>query len=386
MAHKTVMFHSAAREKVLRGAAQLADAVRVTLGPKSKSVLMQRKWGTPLVCNDGVTVAREFELADAEENHGAQMLRQAAERTGGAAGSLALALDWPGYLIHGTNRPYGIGRRVSEGCIRLHEADIAALAAAAGPGTPVRVVDEEAKLGWSRARRRSAAACRSRSLPERSEQPRLAGDDASPQAGQSRARGLGAFPDRARHVADRGSHYFHTPKAGGRVDRGKPTQVGRALAQLGITHIASYSPEARGRMERVFGTLQGRLPAELRLAGISTLEAANRFLREEFVPAHNARFAVPAAEPGSAFVAHAGAPLGKVLCIQAPREVGRDNCVAWSGRSLQIPAQPHRHHYVRATVRVHEYPDATFAIFDGPRLLARYDRTGTIVMDARHAA
>lgn len=185
---------------------------------------------------------------------------------------------------------------------------------------------------------------------------------------------------------DRGSHYFHTPKAGGRVDRGKPTQVGRALAQLGITHIASYSPEARGRMERVFGTLQGRLPAELRLAGISTLEAANRFLREEFVPAHNARFAVPAAEPGSAFVAHAGAPLGEVLCIQAPREVGRDNCVAWAGRSLQIPAQPHRHHYVRATVRVHEYPDATFAIFDGPRLLARYDRTGTIVADARHAA
>ncbi|MFM8991150.1 MAG: chaperonin GroEL, partial [Alphaproteobacteria bacterium] len=86
MAHKTVMFHSAAREKVLRGAAQLADAVRVTLGPKSKSVLMQRKWGTPLVCNDGVTIAREFELADAEENLGAQMLRQAAERTGDAVG------------------------------------------------------------------------------------------------------------------------------------------------------------------------------------------------------------------------------------------------------------------------------------------------------------
>ncbi len=86
MAHKNVLFHSAAREKVLRGAAQLADAVRVTLGPKSKSVLMQRKWGSPLVCNDGVTIAREFELADAEENLGAQMLRQAAERTGDAVG------------------------------------------------------------------------------------------------------------------------------------------------------------------------------------------------------------------------------------------------------------------------------------------------------------
>jgi chaperonin GroEL len=86
MAHKNVLFHSAAREKILRGATQLADAIRVTLGPKSKSVLIQRRWGTPLVCNDGVTIAKEFELADPEENLGAQMLRQAAERTGDAVG------------------------------------------------------------------------------------------------------------------------------------------------------------------------------------------------------------------------------------------------------------------------------------------------------------
>jgi chaperonin GroEL len=86
MAHKNVLFHSAAREKILRGATQLADVVRVTLGPKSKSVLMQRRWGAPLVCNDGVTIAKEFELADAEENLGAQMLRQAAERTGEVVG------------------------------------------------------------------------------------------------------------------------------------------------------------------------------------------------------------------------------------------------------------------------------------------------------------
>jgi transposase InsO family protein len=101
---------------------------------------------------------------------------------------------------------------------------------------------------------------------------------------------------------DRGSHYFHTPKAGGKVDKSKPTQVGRALAQLGITHIPSYSPEARGRMERVFGTLQSRLPPELRLAEIATVEAANRYLKEQFVPDYNARFAVPAAEEGSAFI------------------------------------------------------------------------------------
>jgi Helix-turn-helix domain len=112
---------------------------------------------------------------------------------------------------------------------------------------------------------------------------------------------------------DRGSHYFHTPKAGGKVAKDRPTQVGRALRRLGIEHIAAYSPEARGRMERLFGTLQGRLPQELRLAGITTLEVANRFLAERFVPEHNARFAVPAAEPGTAFVPYVG-DLAEVLC------------------------------------------------------------------------
>src|SRR5512141_2692433 len=86
MSHKQVIFRSAAREKILRGAAALADAVRITLGPKSKSVLIERKWGKPLVCNDGVTIAKEFELKDPEENLGARMLRQAAEKTGDAVG------------------------------------------------------------------------------------------------------------------------------------------------------------------------------------------------------------------------------------------------------------------------------------------------------------
>jgi chaperonin GroEL len=86
MAHKQILFHSAAREKILRGATLLADAVRVTLGPKSKSVLIQKSWGTPIVCNDGVTIAKEFDLKDPEENLGAQVLRQAAERTGDVVG------------------------------------------------------------------------------------------------------------------------------------------------------------------------------------------------------------------------------------------------------------------------------------------------------------
>ena len=134
---------------------------------------------------------------------------------------------------------------------------------------------------------------------------------------------------------DRGSHYFHTPKAGGKVDKSKPTQVGRALAQLGITHIPSYSPEARGRMERVFGTLQSRLPPELRLAEIATVEAANRYLKEQFVPDYNARFAVPAAEEGSAFIPYAGRPLDDILCIQESRSGGRRLCKVPNTHSMR---------------------------------------------------
>lgn len=175
--------------------------------------------------------------------------------------------------------------------------------------------------------------------------------------------------------SDRGSHYFFTPKAGGRVARQQPTEVGRALRQLGIEHIPSYSPEARGRMERVFGTLQRRLPQELRLAGIAGIEAADRFLAERFIPAHNRRFAVTAAEPGSAFVPFAGA-LAEIFCLQTERVVGNDNCVRYRGRSLQIPEQAHRHHFVKVAVRVHAYADGSLAVFHGPRCLARYDADG----------
>lgn len=181
---------------------------------------------------------------------------------------------------------------------------------------------------------------------------------------------------------DRGSHYFHTPKAGGKVDKERPTQVGRALSELGIEHIPSYSPEARGRMERLFGTLQKRWPQELRLAGITTIEAANDYIREVLIPEHNARFAVPAAEAGSAFVAYAGRDLADSLCIKEERTVGKDNCVAYKRLSLQIPPDRHRHHYVKASVRVHEYGDGTLAIFHGPRRLARYDAQGSLIDEA----
>jgi transposase len=177
---------------------------------------------------------------------------------------------------------------------------------------------------------------------------------------------------------DRGSHYFHTPKAGQKVAKAQRTQVGRALAQLGIEHIPSYSPEARGRMERLFGTLQGRLPQELRVAGITSIEAANRFLAERLVPDHNARFAVAAAEAGSAFVPFAG-DLGEILCAHEERVVGNDNCVRYGGLALQIPAQRHRHHFVKVKVRVHAYADGRLAVFHGPRCLARFAACGRLL-------
>ncbi len=175
--------------------------------------------------------------------------------------------------------------------------------------------------------------------------------------------------------ADRGSHYWHTPEAGGKVDKSNPTQVGRALAHLGIELIPAYSPEARGRSERMFGTLQNRLPQELRLNGITTMQEANRFLRDVFLPAHNRRFAVTPSAHGEAFVPFAG-ELHDILCVHEERVVGRDNTVRYKNRCLQIPDDRHRHHYVKSRVWVHEYPDGRIALFHGPRKLALYDGEG----------
>ena len=175
--------------------------------------------------------------------------------------------------------------------------------------------------------------------------------------------------------ADRAGHYWHTPEAGGPVGKDNPTQGGRALRQLGIELIPAYSPEARGRSERMFATLQKRLPQELRLAGITTMDAANRFLRETFLPDHNRRFAITPEEPGSAFVPFAGA-LDDILCVHGERTVAGDNTVRYKGLALQIPEDRHRHHYVKAKVRVHEYPDGHLAVFHGPRRLACYTAQG----------
>jgi transposase len=185
---------------------------------------------------------------------------------------------------------------------------------------------------------------------------------------------------------DRGSHYFHTPEAGGKVDRTRPTQVGRALAHLGVDHIAAYSPEARGRSERLFQTLQDRLVKELALAGIAEVEAANAFIRTVYIPAHNARFAVEAEQEGSAFVAIPGVDLPEILCEQEDRQVGKDNTVAFHRLRLQIPPSPLRPHFVHARVKVHQYPDGTHAIFHGRRCLGRHDSAGVLQEEAKKVA
>lgn len=179
--------------------------------------------------------------------------------------------------------------------------------------------------------------------------------------------------------SDRGSHYWHTPDAGGKVDKDNPTQFGRAMRHLGIEMIAAYSPEARGRSERAFGTHQGRLPLELAAAGITDMDAANRYLREVYMPAFNAEFACPALEEGSAFVPWIGGNLGDILCEQHERTVGHDNCVRFEKLILQIPADRHRCHYVKARVRVLCYADGNLAVFHGPRKLADYNHEGKML-------
>ena len=175
--------------------------------------------------------------------------------------------------------------------------------------------------------------------------------------------------------SDRGSHYWTTPEADGKVDKNNLTQFGRAMKQLGIDMIPAYSPEARGRSERMFRTHQERLPRELALAGVTDMASANHYL-EAYKANFNAEFMQPAMEQGSAFVPWIGGSLDDILCEQFERIVGNDNCVRFDNLVLQIPADRHRCHYVKARVRVNRYPDGRLAIFHGPRKLATYDAQG----------
>jgi len=182
--------------------------------------------------------------------------------------------------------------------------------------------------------------------------------------------------------SDRGSHFFVTPKAGEAVDKTRLTQVGRALRELGMQMIPAYSPQARGRCERTFGTWQNRLPQELRLAGITGLAEANRFLREHYIGAFNRQFARPAEMPGTAFRRCGRKDLDGVFSVQTERVVGQDNTVAIRDRWWQIEKSRWRHSLAGQTVTVHDHLDGRVTIRWGPHVVGQFDAAGAALCAA----
>jgi hypothetical protein len=181
---------------------------------------------------------------------------------------------------------------------------------------------------------------------------------------------------------DRGSHFCHTPKAGGPSTTAHTGQVSRALKVLGIDQILARSPQARGRSERAFGTLQGRLPQELRAAGITEYPRANDYLEKTFLPDFNRRFTVEPASSASAFVPLVGVDLELVLSVQHSRRVDNDSTVSFEGIRLQLPPTAQRAHYVRCEVTVHEFPEGVLGVSYLGQLLARYTRDGQLLQCA----
>jgi transposase len=184
--------------------------------------------------------------------------------------------------------------------------------------------------------------------------------------------------------SDRASHFFETPKAGGRIDPQRLTQVGRALKELHVQMIPAYSPQARGRSERNFRTWQGRLPQELRLRGITTREGANEFLREEYLAEFNRRFRVSAAQPGRAFLPCRRRDLDWVFSLQQTRTVAGDNTVQMGERRLQIEPLSWRGSLGGSRVTVHEHLDGTLSLVHGPHVLGRYNAQGWPLLEERN--
>lgn len=175
---------------------------------------------------------------------------------------------------------------------------------------------------------------------------------------------------------DRAGWAVYTPTSGTAPDRTKRTQVGRALARLGIEHIVSFSPQARGRSERANGTLQGRLVNELRVAGIRTLAAANRYLRARFIPDYNARFGRAPADPSSAFVPVGRQDLDQILCHEEERSVARDNTLVLDGVVLQLDKQRGRRSCAGLRVLVRRHLDGRHSVWWGPRCLGWFTAAG----------
>jgi transposase len=176
--------------------------------------------------------------------------------------------------------------------------------------------------------------------------------------------------------SDRGSHFFVTPKAGEKVDKHRLTQVGRAMKELGVQMIPAYSPQARGRSERSFGTWQGRLPQELRLAGITTVEQANAFLRERYIAEFNQKFTVVAPQNGTAFRRTSRSDLNWIFTVQTERVVDKDNTVAIGDRHWQLEKSRFRSTLAGCTVTIHEHLDAAVSIRFGPHTVGRYTAQG----------
>ena len=175
---------------------------------------------------------------------------------------------------------------------------------------------------------------------------------------------------------DRAGWAFHTPKAGGPIDRDRLTHVGRALARLGIDHIGAYSPQARGRGERLNRTLQDRLVNELRLAGLTTLEAANAYLQDRFIPDYNTTFTRRPADPTSAFVPLGDVDLGQILCEEDERVVAPDNTVSFDGVRLQLAKQPGRPSCAGLRVTARRHYDGSHSVWRGPLCLGQFAPTG----------
>jgi hypothetical protein len=176
--------------------------------------------------------------------------------------------------------------------------------------------------------------------------------------------------------SDRGSRFWLTPKAGGKVHAHRLMQVGRALHQLGEQMIPAYSPQAGGRSERSFSTWQGRLPQELRLRGISTLEAANVFLQEHYIAEFNRRFQVRAAQLGNAFVPRTSKDLDLIFSLQFERTVTRHNTVSFQNPNLQIEPVRWRATLAGCIVTVHQHLDGTISMTPGPHRLGHYTAQG----------
>jgi len=175
---------------------------------------------------------------------------------------------------------------------------------------------------------------------------------------------------------DRAGWAAVTRKAGERPEPGRLTQVGRALQRLGIEHILAYSPQARGRSERVNRTLQDRLVNELRVAGIRSLERANQFLRERFLPVYNTEFGKPPADATTVFVPLGDTDLDAILCHEEERVVAKDNTVQLDGVRLQIDRQPGRVTCAGLTVTLRRHLDGNHSVLWGKRCLGRYDSRG----------